>query len=160
MFDAFDALVGLLAGELDKAVTKTLAERSATPGREFATRVIDTDLAVSSTSHDVRAGVLGQSVAFFLVARWITAMRRRGVRPEPEPAALEWVARHLGDACTDAASRALASVGTPRDEPKSMVGDLSSVDLLPALVWLVSGLVAAYGDGDSGRMRQFLTDFT
>lgn len=136
-----DALEELLADELENAIAGTLSERSPVPARGFAAQVIDTDLTMTGRHAD--AAHLGQGTAVLLLTRWIMAIQRSGAGPDPERQALCWVARCLGPECEAAAAKAAIMV-----DPASVIDEDLGEDLLPALLWLTSGLSAEYGDSD------------
>lgn len=93
--------------------------------------------------------VHGQSVTFFVVARWIAAVRRGRFTGAPELAAVDWVGRHLGADLAAATRRAAETICVPGENH-----DPVGAGLVPALVWLATDLTAEYGDGDPGRLNR------
>lgn len=158
-----DGLVDLLAGELEVTIAETFASGSPKPARDFATRVIDTDLTVAerdssegeSAERDGTgdAGALGQSATFLVLATWLS--RVAGAWPDgvSYQRALDWVDRELGAECADTARQAAAIADAP-DSPDAQRGIAAlGSDFLPGLVWLVTGIVAEYGDRDPAILR-------
>jgi hypothetical protein len=157
-----DGLVDLLTGELEAAIGETIASHSAKPAREFARRVIDTDLAMTDADD---AGALGQSAAFLVLVTWLAAVqdtsavrKKSAVREKSQDGALyggalDWVSGTLGPACADTAHRA----GTIVDAPDSPVAQRTIAELgedfLPGLVWLATGMVAEHGNDDPAILR-------
>lgn len=162
--DEFGELVDLLTGELENAVAATLAARSPRPARDFAGQILRADLAATDPGRDSEApestestgipempepGALGQSVAFFIVARWITALHQGGFTGNPEVTAVDWVGRHLGAEPAATTRQVAGALGAPGESAGP-----AGADFVPALVWLAAGLTAEYGDGDPGWLRR------
>lgn len=142
-------LFAMLSEDLEAAVASTLAERSPVPARELTAQVIDTDLSVAV--EDTDAAALGQSVAFLVLTTWITSLRAEWCDDNADGRAVDWVGRELGSACAEVA-HLVATAHTDQDTQR-VSGELGE-DFLPGLVWLTTGLLAEYADGDVGLLRR------
>jgi len=143
-------LLALLTDELEDIIAQTLDQRSPRPAREFAARVIGTDLAMAdpgSGPHD--AGALGQSASLLVLATFLAAARESAAGAAPDETALAWVSREMGPSYADTARRAaaLATTSDGLDSPCD-ISELGA-DFLPGLVWLATGLAAESGDHDT-----------
>jgi hypothetical protein len=84
-------LLDLLAVELQTVVERTVVQRSAEPARVFAERVMETDLAVAEGVDADSEGVSCLSVAFAILAGWLSVAREDHVEPQIADKALAWV---------------------------------------------------------------------
>lgn len=69
---------------------------------------------------------------------------------------LDWITAHLGEPAAGLARRAAGLVSAP-DTPDltgNQLADDLGHDLIPAILWLVAGMVVAYGAGDAAWLRR------
>jgi hypothetical protein len=76
--------------------------------------------------------------------------------PDLADTVLDWITTHLGEPSAALARRAVGVLDAP-DTPdltvKQLADDLGR-DFIPATLWLIAGLVAAYGAGDAAWLRR------
>lgn len=171
----FDDLVEVLDAVLRDAVARTIGDRSAEPGRAAAGMVIAGDLAaLHDTSPDIEPegaivaaaagedpflsidgdGALGLSLAFSVLAGWLTAMRESRPGEDHAEDAVAWVQAELGDAPAAAAGHAAGLLGGGPAADITVLDLLNRLqhDFLPALVWITAGAVVSILDGDASLM--------
>jgi hypothetical protein len=150
-------LFELIADELETAVRETLAQRSPEPARLLAARVTETDLAlVEAGEHDEDEAAPGLSIAFAVLAAWISGAQDELLVPGVEDNVLDWIARHLGEPAA-ALSRRTAGILGVRQVPPEVVDqivDELGPDFIPSLLWIATGLTAEHGDGDTAWLRR------
>ncbi|WP_211261229.1 hypothetical protein [Pseudonocardia acaciae] len=148
-------LVALLADELEAAVERTLVSTRPEPAREFATRVTNTDIAAAEEDEDAEA--LGTSIAFAIVAAWLTGARDELSRPTLAADAVGWVESHLGAEAADLARRGAGILGAPEsgDLTAQELADETGDDFIPTMIWLAAGVAAVCGGGDAGWLRRY-----
>jgi hypothetical protein len=167
--DAFDAdefeeepdqeLAGLIARmELVclVAVGRTIRERTTDVARvlgEFITADGLVVTAAETSDLDVEdvsefAG-LARPVAYVVLAGWLTGIRERQPDVAMAEPATSWIDETLGPEAAAAAHRGSALLSEPvvGESARTLIDELGD-DLVPALVWLTSGAVARFGDGD------------
>jgi hypothetical protein len=154
-----DELLGLLTDELAGTVAATVEQCSAQPARRFAAQVMDTDAAVDEEvgeTDSVADGAPGLSLAFMVLAGWLSAAREELADPRMAEAVTAWIETRLGADCARAASRAAGILGSESAGDLTVQGlaDELEADFLPALIWLTAGVVAEYGDGDVGWLSR------
>jgi hypothetical protein len=107
-------LLDLLAVELRTVVERTVVQRSAEPARVFAERVMETDLAVAEGVDEDGEGVSGLSVAFAILAGWLSVAREDHVDSQVADKVVAWVRSSLGSRCRSTPpSRSYASWPRP-----------------------------------------------
>jgi hypothetical protein len=141
-----EELIGLLAEDLSNVISRTLADRSPFPARDFTDRIIETDLAMATESDE--AGTLGQSVAYLVLSSWWNSVSAATFDPTLTQRAVDWVRAELPLECAAPALRAADAVGPAADHEVTQIADELADDFLPGLIWLAVGLVAKYGDSD------------
>lgn len=152
-------LLDVLTDELEGVVAATVEQCSAEPARVFAARVIDTDVAVGEEfgeTDDGEGGAPGLSLAFAVLAGWLTAARAELADPRMADTVILWIESSLGVDCARAAGRAAGILGADSAGDLTVQGlaEELNADFLPSLVWLTAGVVAQYGDGDVGWLRR------
>lgn len=148
-------LLDLLADELEAAIGHTLDKRSAEPAWEFAGQLIETDESIAL--EDESAEELGINLSFAVLVGWFAGLRAAFDGPALVEDALHWVRSNLDSEAAGRAERAavfLANSGDSTDADLELLETLD-VDVLPALIWLTSGLVASHGGGDPAWLRQY-----
>jgi hypothetical protein len=160
-------LVEVLDAMLRDAVARTIADRSMEPARVAAEAIIAGDAAALRAAEPDRdidegtttnaglqsvneEGALGLSMAFSVLAGWLTAMRESWPVEVNAEAAVAWVRAELGDAPAAAAGQAagLLASGAGADVTVQELLDELQEDFLPALVWLAAGALVRFGGGD------------
>lgn len=116
----------------------------------FAERVMETDFAVAEGVDEDGEGVSGLSVAFAILAGWLSAAREDHADSQVADKALEWVHSSLGPERARLAAPAAGILGAAAnpDLTVQQLADELQEDFLSALVWLTAGVVAEYGGGD------------
>jgi len=139
----------LIDGVLRQAVDRTLVERSVEPGREVTGLVMASDLVVAEETDDAD-GATGLSMAFAVLAGWLTGAREGQADPEMADVVAAWVRAELGDQAATTAARMSGLLGSTSDGDSTvqqLIDELQG-NVLPALIWLAAGTVAQYGGGD------------
>lgn len=96
-------------------------------------------------------GTMGLSMAFAVLAGWLTGVREREPDERMAEDAVEWVRAEIGADAAGKATRAAGLLGG-QDGAGSTVQELLDelqADFLPALTWLAAGAVARCGGGDA-----------
>lgn len=165
-------LLELLDSALRRAVHRTISEALSEPAREVASMIIAGDVeamqadsqapAVDGDPAPLGEGSLGLSLAFAVLAGWLTAMREDRPGVPMAVAAVEWVRTELGEAPAAAALRASGLLGAEHDADLTVQGLLDELqeEFVPALVWLTAGAVARFGGGDVTRLPSLDRDDT
>jgi hypothetical protein len=138
----------IAADGLRELVAATLSGGGAEPGRAMARAFLAED--------DIDAAALRASTAVTVLLGWLVGAREH-VAESVGPAAVDWVREHLG---TDEADQALTLAGALDHPLAPQVTMADAVErlgdaLLPALLWLVSGLTATAGEGDCEWLGRF-----
>jgi hypothetical protein len=145
----------LAADGLRELIAATVSARSAEPGRALTRAFL--------AAQDTDAAALRASTAVAVLLGWLVGAREHvadaeaGADPALGPGAVDWVRANLG---ADESGQALILAGA-LDHP--LAPQLTMADaverlgdaLLPALLWLVAGLTATAGDGDTGWLGRF-----
>jgi hypothetical protein len=155
-------VVDMLAGQLEAIVQETVTRPSPEPARLLADRVAEADqVAIEYDDADPDElgggeGVPGVSMAFAILAAWISGARQELDTPDLADTVLDWITTHLGEPAAVLARRAAGLLGAP-DAPNLAVNQLAEDlghDFIPAILWLIAGMVAAYGAGDVVWLRR------
>jgi hypothetical protein len=142
----------IAADGLRELVEATLSTGRAEPGRAMARAFLAED--------DIDAAALRASTAVTVLLGWLVGAREQlGDEWALGPAAVDWVRERLGAAEADQALTLAGALDHP-DAPQVTMAD--AVErlgdaLLPALLWLVAGLTATAGEGDSEWLGRFDT---
>ena len=142
-----DAITGLIA----EAVRATLEQRSPEPARECIAELVDLDREAVPDEN----GGPAELMATLCLVRWAGLARAEvGEQPGWIEAALGWVGEALGSRFR---SRSRYTGGALRGEQEAaemmVYREALGEDFLPALVWLIAGVVAVHGDGEVGWLR-------
>jgi hypothetical protein len=155
-------VVDMLAVQLEAIVQETVTRLSPEPARLLADRVAEADqVAIEYDDADPDdlggvEGVPGVSMAFAILAAWISGAREELDTPDLADTVLDWITAQLGEPAAGLARRAVGILGAP-DAPGQTVNQLADDlgrDFIPAILWLAAGLVAAYGAGDTTWLRR------
>ncbi len=148
----------LLAEQLEAVIQQTLLQRSPEPARLLAAQVYKADVEiVDADDHDEDDGAPGVSIAFTILAAWISGAREEFDTSDLADTVLSWVTTHLGKPIAALAHRAAGILGarTAPDLTVNQLADELGPDFLPAMLWLVTGLAADHGDGDASWLRRY-----
>lgn len=147
---ALEAIGNLLAD----AVQATIDEPSPDPARQCARQFFDID-AHAAPDED---GGPAQMMALLTLVRWLSLAREeladRPDRPGRVEDVLGWIEEHLGKRY-----RARARYTSGLLESKDAAGEVAiyqhalQEEFLPALVWLLAGAVARFGEGKIAWLR-------
>lgn len=146
-------VLSLLADSLGAAVSETLMTASPEPARRFADTIIQADINVAAGYDDDNAPTL--SLAFGVLARWLTGVREEQPDPGRVDVVLDWITSELGSECANRAQVVAGFLGAAgSDLTVQQAVDQLQEDFLPALIWLAVGLVATYGNEDVAWIRR------
>lgn len=150
-----EAVTGLLA----EAVKETIGQRSPQPARECTAELVAVDRRAAPDDD----GGPAELMATLGLVRWAALAREELGQPEPvddgtEPEWIErvlaWIEEALGKRYR-ARSRYVA--GALRSEAAAgeivLYTNALREDFLPALIWLIAGVVAVHGGGDVAWLR-------
>lgn len=154
--DEVEQVAGAVWELLASAVQATIEMRSHEPARECAREFLDID---ASAAPDDSSGP-AQVLATMTLIRRLTVVREETAdRPQRVEEVLAWVADTLGRRY---AARARYVAGALESETGAAeVTDARRAlqeEFLPALIWLLAGGVALYGEGRLDWLRERETD--
>jgi hypothetical protein len=146
-------LLELLTDELLGVVAATIEQGSGEPARVIAAQIMQTDLAMADEvdeTEDEDDGSPGVSLAFAVLAGWLSAAREDCADVQMASRVGAWIERNLGAELARVAGRAAGILGddSARRLTVQELADELDADFLPALIWLTAGVVVEYGPGD------------
>lgn len=146
-FRRLDHAVELITSVLADAVRGTIEESSPEPAREVVQEFADADMPEDESLLPVLTIVL---------LHWLDLLRTElADQPDRVDEGLGWVAEHLGNRY-----RLRARLVSPPLEREDSDADVAQyieglgADFVPAMIWLIAGVVARYRDGDAGWLRE------
>lgn len=145
--EASDAIGGLLA----EAVQATVEDRSHEPARQCVGQFLDVDAHAAPEA----SGGPAQLMATLILVRWLSLARDAlADRPDRVGEALDWVGESLGKRYR-ARSRFVSAVLQDEEGAADVPAFQNALqeEFLPALVWLVAGVVAVHGEGRIGWLH-------
>ncbi|MFI7208363.1 hypothetical protein [Micromonospora aurantiaca (nom. illeg.)] len=140
--------VDFSADDLRDLVEVTITSRMAEPARRIPEALNDAD--------DAEAADLAASTMMAVLMTWLTGAKQAAAGDIAGPA-LAWIRQNLGAEPADNAFQLAGLLGSPL-APKMTVAqalDRLGDAFLPAMLWLVAGLVATEADGDVDWLSQF-----
>jgi hypothetical protein len=154
-----DDIIDLLAPRLEAVVEVTLKQQSPQPARLFAAALADADIATADLeNYNVeKDGSFVVPIAFAVLVSWSIGARRELNITDLANAVLAWISTHLGES-TAALARHAAGILDSADVSNLTVKQLADElghDIVPAMIWLATGLVAEYGSGDTAWLRRY-----
>ena len=136
---------------LIEAVQATIEHRSHEPARPAVGVFRDIDARAAPDSDSGPA----QLMAMLTLVRWTTVLRGElAEHPQPVDDALAWIEENLGKRY-----RARAGYASPLMRDQDAAADVATYqralreEFLPALIWLVAGVVAVFGEGSTDWLR-------
>lgn len=143
-----------LAERLIAAVAETLEERSPTPSRERIGITLD----IGRAAEPDEDGRTTRLMVTLILIRWLSVARAKlADRPDRIADALGWIEGALGKRY---AARARYTAAVLRDEEGAgeilQYREALGEEFLPALVWLLAGVVATERAGDVAWLAQLV----
>lgn len=143
-------MLEILDSELRIAVANTLKYKSPEPALDFDEWVAGRDDAIADDREPDGEQRPGALFSIYLLVGWLRELRADQADLESSDKAFEWIQANLEPECVQLA--AIAAHIYQADPGERSVIEQAFDDLegevLPALVWLVAGAVAEYGNGD------------
>ena len=121
--------------------------------------MLETDIVVSEAASEISddgGEAPGVSLAFLILAGWLSAAREECDDARMAGAVTAWIDNSLGADCARMADRAAGIIGggSAGDLTVQELADELQADFLPALIWLTTGVVAEYGAGAVGWLSR------
>ncbi len=140
-----------VTGLLTDAVQETIEQRSPEPARQCIARLLHLD---REAAPDDESGP-AELMATLGLVRWAGLARRDvGERPGWIEEVLAWIEESLGRRYRARARYTSGALRSDEDASEIMIySDALQDDFLPSLIWLIAGVVARYGEGDVGWLR-------
>jgi hypothetical protein len=150
---AFEEVAGIIGGLLRTAVAATVADPAPDPAREAVTEFLDIDENADSVNP---AGGPAELLATLTLVRWHSLAREElADRPQRVEEVLAWIEVNLGRRYR-ARARYTSPIMESEEGAREIVvyRDALEEEFLPTLVWLLAGVVALYGNGDTAWLER------
>lgn len=137
----------VVAGAMRAAVQATITERRPEPAREAVDQIVAAGSGSATVDNPNPAAVL----TTYLLVHWLNLVREKlADRPERVSEILGWVEENLGRRYRlRAGYPAAALVSSEGLEEIAEYAPALGSEFMPAIIWLLAGAVARYGDGDA-----------
>jgi hypothetical protein len=145
------------AGEAAVGLREVVAQVLRDDGPDAGLRLVES----LDDAEDADAAGLAASTMVAVMLAWLAGAREQADRPATTATrAVDWVREHLGGQVADDLLLLAGVLGHPRspDLTAAQVFERAGGDLVPALLWLVCGIVATAGDGEVAWLAQFDLD--